>query len=134
MTIEEVLCNRNMRIFNLAAIFLITVGWVIRFYYFGKREEVKEVEVDAIIIEGEEPGIRAVKLAKVTVQDGFWLICYTLFIFPALIFIFIMQEFQVKGDWHGPVYRSFYFLDYYFGKGIYLLLCASLILQHRDIV
>ena len=30
--------------------------------------------------------------------------------------------------------HNFYFLDYHFGKGIYLLLCASLVLQHPDVL
>ena len=29
---------------------------------------------------------------------------------------------------------SFYFLDYHIGKGVYLLLCASLILQHQEVL
>lgn len=36
--------RRNMRFINLGAIGLITVAWLIRFYYFSKREEVNEVE------------------------------------------------------------------------------------------
>jgi len=32
------------------------------------------------------------------------------------------------------VCRNFYFLDYYIGKGLYLLLLASLILQHQEML
>ena len=31
-------------------------------------------------------------LEKVEVQDGFWMVIYTIFIFPVLIFIFVVQE------------------------------------------
>ena len=55
---------------------------------------------------------------------------YTLFVLPFLIFVFIVQEFQVSHERLIWVKHSFYFLDYHFGKGMYLLLCASLILQH----
>lgn len=38
MKAEELLSQRNMRIFNLASIGLVTVTNLIRLYYFGKRE------------------------------------------------------------------------------------------------
>ena len=30
--------------------------------------------------------------------------------------------------------KHFYFLDYYLGKGLYLLLMASLIIQHQEMI
>ena len=134
MKVEELLSRRNMRVFNLAAIALVTIAWGIRFYYFKEHEEVVENEIDVEVSSGtSDSNLKTVKLEKETVQDGFWMVMFTLFVFPCLIFIFIMQEFQVKGDWHGPIYRSYYFLDYYIGKGFYLLLLVALILQHRDV-
>ena len=45
MSVETALSRRNMHILNLAAMALITVAWLIRFYYFGKREELVEEKV-----------------------------------------------------------------------------------------
>ena len=43
----------------------------------------------------EEDNIRTVRMEKVYYQDGFWVVLYTLFVFPLLIFVFLMQELQV---------------------------------------
>ena len=86
MSAETALSKRNMRILNLAAIGLITIAWLVRFYYFGKREEVVEEDVTT-------NGGTATTLVKKDVQDGFWLVIYTLFVLPFLIFIFVIQEF-----------------------------------------
>ena len=45
MTLETALSRRNMRIFNLASIGLITIAWMVRFYYFGKQEVIVEQTV-----------------------------------------------------------------------------------------
>ena len=127
MSVETTLSRRNMRILNLAAIALITVAWVVRFYYFGKREEIHEEQVKV-------NGVTSTTLVKKEVQDGFWLVIYTLFVLPFMIFIFICQEFQVAHERLAWVKLSFYFLDYHIGKGVYLLLCASLILQHQEVL
>ena len=43
---EDVLSRRNMRLFNLGAMILITIAWAVRFFYFKKREEIVEKEVE----------------------------------------------------------------------------------------
>lgn len=85
MSVETALSRRNMRIINLAAISLIAIAWIVRFYYFGKREEI----VEKTVTDGKTT---STTLVKTEVQDGFWLIVYTLFVFPFLIFIFVCQE------------------------------------------
>ena len=47
-----------------------------------------------------------------------------------MVFIFLVQEFQVQHERLAPLCRHFFFLDYYPGKGVYLLLLLSLIMQH----
>ena len=46
MGAEDVLSRRNMRLFNLGAMILITIAWAVRFFYFKKREEIVEKEVE----------------------------------------------------------------------------------------
>ena len=65
--VEDVLTRKNMRYLNLAGMLLITVAWIIRFYYFKKREEVVESEVDAASGATLDVNERTVKLEKVTV-------------------------------------------------------------------
>ena len=65
--VEDVLTRKNMRYLNLAGMLLITVAWIIRFYYFKKREEVIESEVDAASGATLDVNERTVKLEKVTV-------------------------------------------------------------------
>ena len=55
---------------------------------------------------------------------------YTLFVIPFLLFVFIVQELQVTYTHLAFVKHHFYFLDYHFGKGLYLLMLIGLILQH----
>ena len=126
------LSRRNMRLFNLGAMILITVAWGVRFYYFKKREEIveKEVEQDSSTGTGK---VTAVVLEKVEVQDGFWMVIYTIFVFPVLIFIFVVQELQPRSERLAFVCRNFSFLDYHIGKGLYLMLCAFLVLQHTNV-
>lgn len=40
----------------------------------------------------------------------------------------------MKQEKLAPLCKHFYFLDYYLGKGLFLLLMASLILQHREML
>ena len=91
MGAKEVLTRRNMRLINVFAAVLIAVAWVTRFYYFTKREVVKEKEVTTINTEGAS--VTEILLVKEEEQDGFWLILYTIFVFPVLIFIYLIQEF-----------------------------------------
>lgn len=72
-------------------------------------------------------------MTKVELQDGFWMVLYTLFVIPALIFIFVVQELQVAHEKLAPICKNFYFLDYYVGKGFYVLLLTTLILQHNGV-
>ena len=116
-----------MRIINLAAIGLITIAWVVRFYYFGKREKIVEEQVTV-------GTTTSTMLVKTEVRDGFWLVIYTLFVLPFMIFVFVCQELQISSERLAWVKLSFYFLDYHIGKALYLLLCASLILQHSDVL
>jgi len=130
-----------MRLLNLAALGIIFITWCVRFYYFAEHEEVKEVEVDDTtatavnaslattgLATNSNTYLKTVSMETVVTQDGFWLVFYTLIVFPVLMFVFLFQELQVqKLDFIG---RNFYFLDYYIGKGMYLLLCVGLILQH----
>lgn len=44
MGLTEILSRRNMRFINLGAIGIITVAWLVRFYYFTEREDYEEVE------------------------------------------------------------------------------------------
>jgi len=44
MGLAEILSRKMMRIFNLGAIVLTIIAWVVRFYYFSKREKVVERE------------------------------------------------------------------------------------------
>ena len=77
--------------------------------------------------------VTVVVLEKVNVQDGFWMVIYTIFIFPILIFIFVVQELQPKSDRLASICNNFYFLDYHIGKGLYLMLCGFLVLQHTNV-
>lgn len=38
----ELLSKRNMKVLNLLAIALVVIAWLIRFYYFTKRDNVIE--------------------------------------------------------------------------------------------
>ena len=109
----ELLSKRTMKALNLLAIGLVIIAWLIRFYYFTKREN---------IIENEDGTITTTEI-----QDSIILIIYTLLVFPLLIVIFIIVEMQIKPRL-ANFCRNFYFLDYYLGKGLYLMLLASLIL------
>ena len=133
MGAADVFTQRNMRILNLGALLLATIAWVARFMYFAKREEMVEREV-----ESKDPNtgktITTTVLEKIEVSDSFWFIAYTLAVLPVLIFIFLIQELQVKNARLAPICRHFYFLDYYAGKAIYLLLIMSLIMQHTDVI
>ena len=115
----ELLSKRNMKILNFLAIAIVIIAWLIRFYYFTKREELHE-NADGTVTQTE-------------VQDSLMLIVYTLMVFPMLIAIFIITELQLKPKIMN-LCKHFYFLDYYLGKGLYLLLLASLILQHQDMI
>ena len=133
MGAADVLTQRNMRILNLGALLLVIIAWLARFMYFVKQEEMIEREV-----ESTDPNtgktITTTQLEKIEVSDSFWMIVYTLVVLPVLIFIFLMQELQVKNARLAPILRNFYFLDYYAGKAIYLLLLMSLIMQHTDVI
>ena len=115
----ELLSKRNMKVLNFIAIAIVTIAWLIRFYYFTKREDIHENE-DGTITQTE-------------VQDSLMLMVYTLVVFPILIAIFIITELQLKPKIIN-LCKHFYFLDYYLGKGLYLLLLCSLILQHQDMI
>ena len=82
--IYTLLAQKNMRIFNLAAIGLAVVAWIIRFYYFTAREDVEEREVTLA------DGTTVKRLETVELQDGFWLVIYTLIVFPLLFFVFVV--------------------------------------------
>ena len=116
-----------MRILNLGALLLAAIAWITRFMYFVKREEMIEREVETT---DEKTGetITTTTLEKIEVSDSFWMIVFTLAVLPVLIFIFLMQELQVKNARLAPICRHFYFLDYYAGKAIYLFLLLSLIM------
>lgn len=45
-----------------------------------------------------------------------------------------MQELQVTNEKLQPICKHFYFLDYYTGKGFYILLLTSFILQHNGVI
>ena len=124
--VAGLLSKKNMRIFNLIAIAMVIIGWIVRFYYFTKREEVVEQDVKVISTIGTE--VTETQLVTKELQDSFMLMLYTLVIFPFLIFIFTIQELNVKVEKLAFVPRNFYFLDYYMGKAIYLLLLISLLL------
>ena len=126
MGLSELLSRKNMRLINLGAIGVITVAWLVRFYYFTKREVVTEVEQEFKDASGRKS--TATVLSKVEVQDNFWMVLYTLFVLPALIFIFVIQELQVQQERLAPISKHFYFLDYYFGKAFYILLMTTFIL------
>ena len=121
MGLKELLSRRNMRIANLGAVGLITVCWLIRFYYFTEREDIVEVESTV-------NGKKVTTLEKQYNQDNFWMILYTLAVLPILLFIFVMVEFQVKQERLAPICRHFFFLDYYTGKAFYHLLFISIII------
>ena len=40
----ELLSKRNMKALNLLAIAIVVIAWLIRFYYFTKREDIVENE------------------------------------------------------------------------------------------
>jgi len=46
MGLAELLSRKNMRLFNVGAIAVATIAWLCRFYYFAKREEIVESEVE----------------------------------------------------------------------------------------
>lgn len=59
---------------------------------------------------------------------------YTLFVLPVFIFIFTVQELQVSTERLAFIVEHFRFLDYHIGKGLYLLLLISIIMQHPDVM
>ena len=96
MKLEELLSLRNMRLFNLGAIGLIFLANLIRFYYFGKREKFIEREAETTDANGDT--VTALVVEKTFARDSFWLMLYTLFVMPTMIFIFILQELQVSNE------------------------------------
>lgn len=121
-----------MRFLNLGAIGLVTVANLVRFYYFGKRENFIEREVVTIDLNGESSSEN--KVEKTYERDSFWMFIYTLFVMPVLIFIFVVQEMQVSNERLAFISEHFRCLDYHIGKGGYLLLLICFILQHPDVV
>ena len=119
-TASEILSKRNMKVLNLLGIALIIIAWLIRFYYFTKRDDIVE-NADGTV-------------THVEVQDGLWLMIHTMVVFPILIGIFLVTELQVKQEKLAPLCKHFYLLDYYLGKGLYLLLLTSLVLQHGNMI
>ena len=71
---------------------------------------------------------------KVYTRDSFWMFIYTLFVLPVFIFIFTVQELQVSTERLAFIVEHFRFLDYHIGKGLYLLLLISIIMQHPDVM
>ena len=129
MKLEELLSKRNMRIINLASIGVVTIANFIRFYYFGERERFVEKTVERI----ENNSVVSSNVVEKTFErDSFWMFTYTLFLIPVFIFIFILQELQVSTERLAFITEHFKFLDYHIGKGLYLLLLTSFILQHED--
>ena len=57
---EELLSDRNMRIFNLIAIALVVVAWLVRFYYMKERDEIVEKEVT------DDAGVTTVEFVEET--------------------------------------------------------------------
>ena len=110
----ELLSKTRMRILNILALVIITIAWVVRFYYFMPQD-------DTIL---NSDGT----VSHVEVHDEFWLIIYTTVVLPILIGIFVIVEMQVKHEKLAPFCKHFFFLDYYLGKGLYLLLIVSIIL------
>ena len=51
-----------------------------------------------------------------------------------LIAIFVVVEIQVTQEKLALLCKHFFFLDYYLGKGLFLLLMSSLILQHQNML
>ena len=90
MKAEELLSRRNMRFFNFGAVGVLTLAWLVRFYYFGNRERVVEVAVAVTNEDGEVE--TETKLEKRYQRDDFWMVMYTLLIIPSLLFIFVIQE------------------------------------------
>jgi len=117
-----------MHLFNLASIGLVLIANLTRFYYFGKREQFTEREVASIDEDGDI--VTETVVDKTYARDSFWMMLYTLIVFPIFIFIFIVQELQVTNARLAFVVEHFAFLDYHIGKGLYLLLLISFILQH----
>ena len=62
MGLKEVLSKKNMRMLNVFAAVLVIVAWFIRFFYFGKREEIVEKEVTSTNDKGES--VTEIKLVK----------------------------------------------------------------------
>ena len=93
MKAEELLSAKNMKVFNLGAISVVTIAWLVRFYYFSKREYITEVQTELTNADGTT--YTGSRLDKSYLQDGFWMVIYTLFVFPVLIFFFLVQLFQV---------------------------------------
>ena len=74
----ELLSKRNMKVLNLGAIAIVIIAWLIRFYYFTKREDIVE-NADGTVTQTE-------------IQDSLMLMMYTLLVFPLLIAIFLITE------------------------------------------
>ena len=88
MKLELLMQRRNMRYFNLGAIGLVTLAFLVRFYYFGKREDFVEVEYNTVNAAGET--VTGTKVEKTYARDSFWMFIYTLFVFPIMIMIFVI--------------------------------------------
>ena len=132
MNLVLLMQRRNMRFFNMGAAGLVTLAFLIRFYYFGKREVFIEVEYSSVNNDGET--VTGTQVEKAYQRDSFWMFLYTLFVFPVMIFIFIIQELQVTNERLCWIVDYFCFLDFHINKGLYLLLLLTFILQHNDVI
>ena len=132
MNLVLLMQRRNMRFFNMGAAGLVTLAFLIRFYYFGKREVFIEVEYSSVNNNGET--VTGTQVEKAYQRDSFWMFLYTLFVFPVMIFIFIIQELQVTNERLCWIVDYFCFLDFHINKGLYLLLLLTFILQHNDVI
>ena len=130
---DEILSKRNMRLMNIGAITLVTIAWLIRFYYMTERETVDERTVETVDPVTNST-VTNTELVKTYEQDGFWFIMYTLFIFPILIALFIITEIHPVEGKLASLCKGFHFLDYHIGKALFLLLCATFIWQHTYVV
>ena len=102
------------------AIFLIFIGTIVRFSYFGGSDKLVETETV-----NEITGAKTITHTKVTEYERFWFYFTTLTVLPALIALYVIVEFNISAK----ISKNFNFLQHYIGKGTYFLMLAFMLLE-----
>ena len=111
----KLLTNKlTLRIANCHSIFVMVIGFIIRFSHFAP----KEVAVEHTNSDGSS------YVTAETINVSFPFVVTSIFVLPPLIALFILAEFRVKPEY---IAKYFNFLDNPIGKGIFLMMIGLMI-------